>query len=190
MSIPYWKWIIKNAHHTYQPYIRAQDIHGLSLEIEECKKKGNYARVFHFLCCTLSNARISMRHFINLFLINWPSVILPSSASLISTLNLNVFQSRMWVGCTSIWIIMCLCVCVCVRRRGEFFELTKNSQFVWEDEHHRDLLRWADRLKGKRVRKWCSLSPPQIRSCSHFKMLLTRVSDWDCYSSLTKCVKF
>ncbi|XP_075890013.1 cGMP-specific 3',5'-cyclic phosphodiesterase isoform X2 [Nelusetta ayraudi] len=26
-------------------------------------------------------------------------------------------------------------------KRGEFFELTKNSQFVWEDEHHRDLLR-------------------------------------------------
>ncbi|XP_044197072.1 cGMP-specific 3',5'-cyclic phosphodiesterase isoform X2 [Thunnus albacares] len=28
-----------------------------------------------------------------------------------------------------------------MKRRGEFFELTKNSQFVWEDEHHRDLLR-------------------------------------------------
>uniref|UniRef100_A0A673B9B0 Phosphodiesterase n=1 Tax=Sphaeramia orbicularis TaxID=375764 RepID=A0A673B9B0_9TELE len=26
-----------------------------------------------------------------------------------------------------------------MKRRGEFFELTKNSQFVWEDEHHRDL---------------------------------------------------
>lgn len=30
---------------------------------------------------------------------------------------------------------------VCVRRREEFFELTKNSRFVWEDEGHRDLLR-------------------------------------------------
>ncbi|XP_075943306.1 cGMP-specific 3',5'-cyclic phosphodiesterase isoform X2 [Anarhichas minor] len=28
-----------------------------------------------------------------------------------------------------------------MKKRGEFFELTKNSQFVWEDEHHRDLLR-------------------------------------------------
>uniref|UniRef100_A0A672HPN3 cGMP-specific 3',5'-cyclic phosphodiesterase n=1 Tax=Salarias fasciatus TaxID=181472 RepID=A0A672HPN3_SALFA len=28
-----------------------------------------------------------------------------------------------------------------MKRRGEFFELTKNSQFVWEDENHRDLLR-------------------------------------------------
>ncbi|XP_076007832.1 cGMP-specific 3',5'-cyclic phosphodiesterase isoform X2 [Genypterus blacodes] len=28
-----------------------------------------------------------------------------------------------------------------MKRRGEFFELTKNSQFIWEDEHHRDLLR-------------------------------------------------
>uniref|UniRef100_A0A665UA28 Phosphodiesterase n=1 Tax=Echeneis naucrates TaxID=173247 RepID=A0A665UA28_ECHNA len=28
-----------------------------------------------------------------------------------------------------------------MKRRGEFFELTKNNQFVWEDEHHRDLLR-------------------------------------------------
>ncbi|KAK9524359.1 hypothetical protein VZT92_016759 [Zoarces viviparus] len=28
-----------------------------------------------------------------------------------------------------------------MKRRGEFFELTKNSQFVWEDEDHRDLLR-------------------------------------------------
>uniref|UniRef100_A0A674N5E8 Phosphodiesterase n=1 Tax=Takifugu rubripes TaxID=31033 RepID=A0A674N5E8_TAKRU len=28
-----------------------------------------------------------------------------------------------------------------MKRRGEFFELTKNSQFVWEDEQHRDLLR-------------------------------------------------
>ncbi|XP_033986773.1 LOW QUALITY PROTEIN: cGMP-specific 3',5'-cyclic phosphodiesterase [Trematomus bernacchii] len=28
-----------------------------------------------------------------------------------------------------------------MKRRGEFFELTKNSQFVWENEHHRDLLR-------------------------------------------------
>nr|XP_043876173.1 cGMP-specific 3',5'-cyclic phosphodiesterase isoform X1 [Solea senegalensis] len=28
-----------------------------------------------------------------------------------------------------------------MKRRGEFFELTKNSQFVWEDEYHRDLLR-------------------------------------------------
>ncbi|KAM9836649.1 cGMP-specific 3',5'-cyclic phosphodiesterase [Aulostomus maculatus] len=28
-----------------------------------------------------------------------------------------------------------------MKRRGEFFELTKNSQFVWEDEHHRELLR-------------------------------------------------
>ncbi|TDG99989.1 hypothetical protein EPR50_G00200230 [Perca flavescens] len=26
-------------------------------------------------------------------------------------------------------------------KRGEFFELTKNSQFVWEDENHRELLR-------------------------------------------------
>ncbi|KAM4611446.1 cGMP-specific 3',5'-cyclic phosphodiesterase [Polymixia lowei] len=28
-----------------------------------------------------------------------------------------------------------------MKRRGEFFELTKNNQFVWEDEEHRDLLR-------------------------------------------------
>ncbi|XP_072233075.1 cGMP-specific 3',5'-cyclic phosphodiesterase [Leuresthes tenuis] len=28
-----------------------------------------------------------------------------------------------------------------MKRREEFFELTKNSQFVWEIEHHRDLLR-------------------------------------------------
>ncbi|XP_040038250.2 cGMP-specific 3',5'-cyclic phosphodiesterase isoform X2 [Gasterosteus aculeatus] len=28
-----------------------------------------------------------------------------------------------------------------MKRRGEFFELTKNSQFVWEDEQHKDLLR-------------------------------------------------
>ncbi|KAF1380313.1 hypothetical protein PFLUV_G00162310 [Perca fluviatilis] len=28
-----------------------------------------------------------------------------------------------------------------MKRRGEFFELTKNSQFVWEDENHRELLR-------------------------------------------------
>lgn len=28
-----------------------------------------------------------------------------------------------------------------MKNRGEFFELTKNSQFVWDDEHHRDLLR-------------------------------------------------
>ncbi|XP_068164060.1 cGMP-specific 3',5'-cyclic phosphodiesterase isoform X2 [Antennarius striatus] len=28
-----------------------------------------------------------------------------------------------------------------MKRRGEFFELTKNSQFVWEDEDHRELLR-------------------------------------------------
>ncbi|XP_041118861.1 cGMP-specific 3',5'-cyclic phosphodiesterase isoform X3 [Polyodon spathula] len=28
-----------------------------------------------------------------------------------------------------------------MNKRGEFFELTKNSQFIWEDEHHRDLLR-------------------------------------------------
>ncbi|CAF95364.1 unnamed protein product, partial [Tetraodon nigroviridis] len=28
-----------------------------------------------------------------------------------------------------------------MKRRGEFFELTKNSQFRWEDEGHRDLLR-------------------------------------------------
>ncbi|XP_054609668.1 cGMP-specific 3',5'-cyclic phosphodiesterase isoform X2 [Dunckerocampus dactyliophorus] len=28
-----------------------------------------------------------------------------------------------------------------IKRREEFFELTKNKQFVWEDEHHRDLLR-------------------------------------------------
>uniref|UniRef100_A0A3Q0S7B7 Phosphodiesterase n=1 Tax=Amphilophus citrinellus TaxID=61819 RepID=A0A3Q0S7B7_AMPCI len=28
-----------------------------------------------------------------------------------------------------------------MKRRGEFFELIKNAQFVWEDEHHRDLLR-------------------------------------------------
>ncbi|XP_033891801.3 cGMP-specific 3',5'-cyclic phosphodiesterase-like isoform X2 [Acipenser ruthenus] len=28
-----------------------------------------------------------------------------------------------------------------MKKRGEFFELTKNSQFIWEDEHHRDLLR-------------------------------------------------
>ncbi|KAF7647381.1 hypothetical protein LDENG_00173160, partial [Lucifuga dentata] len=28
-----------------------------------------------------------------------------------------------------------------MKRRGEFFELTKNSQFMWEDEHHRELLR-------------------------------------------------
>lgn len=38
----------------------------------------------------------------------------------------------------------CVSLYVCVvRRRGEFFELTKNSQFVWEDENHRDLLRWV-----------------------------------------------
>uniref|UniRef100_A0A1A8C6J9 Phosphodiesterase n=1 Tax=Nothobranchius kadleci TaxID=1051664 RepID=A0A1A8C6J9_NOTKA len=28
-----------------------------------------------------------------------------------------------------------------MKRREEFFELTKNNQFVWEDDHHRDLLR-------------------------------------------------
>ncbi|XP_013872930.1 cGMP-specific 3',5'-cyclic phosphodiesterase [Austrofundulus limnaeus] len=28
-----------------------------------------------------------------------------------------------------------------MKRREEFFELTKNNQFVWEDEHHRELLR-------------------------------------------------
>ncbi|KAJ8008079.1 hypothetical protein DPEC_G00101040 [Dallia pectoralis] len=28
-----------------------------------------------------------------------------------------------------------------MKRRGEFFELTKNSQFVWEDDYHKDLLR-------------------------------------------------
>ncbi|XP_072314677.1 cGMP-specific 3',5'-cyclic phosphodiesterase isoform X2 [Eucyclogobius newberryi] len=28
-----------------------------------------------------------------------------------------------------------------MKRRGEFFELTKNSQFVWDDEQHRELLR-------------------------------------------------
>ncbi|XP_056156200.1 cGMP-specific 3',5'-cyclic phosphodiesterase [Lampris incognitus] len=28
-----------------------------------------------------------------------------------------------------------------IKRREEFFELTKNSQFVWEDEQHRELLR-------------------------------------------------
>ncbi|KAM4537191.1 cGMP-specific 3',5'-cyclic phosphodiesterase isoform 4-T4 [Odontesthes bonariensis] len=28
-----------------------------------------------------------------------------------------------------------------MKKREEFFELTKNSQFVWENEHHRDLLR-------------------------------------------------
>lgn len=28
-----------------------------------------------------------------------------------------------------------------IKRRGEFFDLTKNSQFVWEDDYHRDLLR-------------------------------------------------
>ncbi|XP_037537466.1 cGMP-specific 3',5'-cyclic phosphodiesterase [Nematolebias whitei] len=28
-----------------------------------------------------------------------------------------------------------------IKRREEFFELTKNNQFVWEDEHHRELLR-------------------------------------------------
>ncbi|KAM6949337.1 cGMP-specific 3',5'-cyclic phosphodiesterase isoform 2-T2 [Aplochiton taeniatus] len=28
-----------------------------------------------------------------------------------------------------------------MKRRGEFFDLTKNSQFVWEDDYHRDLLR-------------------------------------------------
>uniref|UniRef100_A0A8C9Y498 Phosphodiesterase n=1 Tax=Sander lucioperca TaxID=283035 RepID=A0A8C9Y498_SANLU len=28
-----------------------------------------------------------------------------------------------------------------MKRRGEFFELTKNSQFVWEDENHKELLR-------------------------------------------------
>ncbi|KAM8900510.1 cGMP-specific 3',5'-cyclic phosphodiesterase isoform 2-T2 [Spinachia spinachia] len=28
-----------------------------------------------------------------------------------------------------------------MKRRGEFFELTKNSKFVWEDEQHKDLLR-------------------------------------------------
>ncbi|MGH0120724.1 UNVERIFIED_CONTAM: hypothetical protein FKN15_031653 [Acipenser sinensis] len=28
-----------------------------------------------------------------------------------------------------------------MKKRGEFFELTKNRQFMWEDENHRDLLR-------------------------------------------------
>ncbi|MBN3283152.1 PDE5A phosphodiesterase, partial [Polyodon spathula] len=28
-----------------------------------------------------------------------------------------------------------------MKKRGEFFDLTKNNQFMWEDEHHRDLLR-------------------------------------------------
>ncbi|KAM9827138.1 cGMP-specific 3',5'-cyclic phosphodiesterase isoform 1-T1 [Neosynchiropus ocellatus] len=28
-----------------------------------------------------------------------------------------------------------------MKRRGEFFELTKNNQFVWQDDHHRELLR-------------------------------------------------
>ncbi|CAL1590635.1 unnamed protein product [Knipowitschia caucasica] len=28
-----------------------------------------------------------------------------------------------------------------MKRRGEFFDLTKNSQFVWDDEEHRELLR-------------------------------------------------
>ncbi|XP_061566777.1 cGMP-specific 3',5'-cyclic phosphodiesterase-like isoform X1 [Cololabis saira] len=28
-----------------------------------------------------------------------------------------------------------------MKRREEFFELTKNSQFIWEDEQHKDLLR-------------------------------------------------
>uniref|UniRef100_A0A674BQ07 Phosphodiesterase n=1 Tax=Salmo trutta TaxID=8032 RepID=A0A674BQ07_SALTR len=28
-----------------------------------------------------------------------------------------------------------------MKRRGEFFELTKNSQFVWDDDYHKDLLR-------------------------------------------------
>ncbi|XP_032438569.1 cGMP-specific 3',5'-cyclic phosphodiesterase isoform X3 [Xiphophorus hellerii] len=28
-----------------------------------------------------------------------------------------------------------------MKRREEFFELTKNNQFVWENDHHRDLLR-------------------------------------------------
>ncbi|MED6267990.1 cGMP-specific 3',5'-cyclic phosphodiesterase, partial [Characodon lateralis] len=28
-----------------------------------------------------------------------------------------------------------------MKRREQFFELTKNNQFVWEDDNHRDLLR-------------------------------------------------
>ncbi|XP_064199695.1 cGMP-specific 3',5'-cyclic phosphodiesterase isoform X1 [Anguilla rostrata] len=28
-----------------------------------------------------------------------------------------------------------------MKKRGEFFDLTKNSQFVWDDDYHRDLLR-------------------------------------------------
>ncbi|KAI1888263.1 hypothetical protein AGOR_G00183220 [Albula goreensis] len=28
-----------------------------------------------------------------------------------------------------------------MKRRGEFFDLTKNRQFVWDDDYHRDLLR-------------------------------------------------
>ncbi|XP_048826127.1 cGMP-specific 3',5'-cyclic phosphodiesterase isoform X1 [Brienomyrus brachyistius] len=28
-----------------------------------------------------------------------------------------------------------------MEKRGEFFDLTKNSQFLWDDEYHRDLLR-------------------------------------------------
>ncbi|KAJ8390288.1 hypothetical protein AAFF_G00108570 [Aldrovandia affinis] len=28
-----------------------------------------------------------------------------------------------------------------MKKRGEFFDLTKNSQFIWDDDYHRDLLR-------------------------------------------------
>ncbi len=80
------------------------------------------------------------------------------STSVISVLNSSLLQSRQWVveevsqqlcmriiiNCVNVCLCLCVCVCVyvCVfRRRGEFFELTKNSQFVWEDENHRDLLR-------------------------------------------------
>lgn len=40
--------------------------------------------------------------------------------------------------------MICLSVSCVHRKRTEFFELAKNSQFVWEDEEHRDLLRSVD----------------------------------------------
>ncbi|MFT7797415.1 cGMP-specific 3',5'-cyclic phosphodiesterase [Arapaima gigas] len=32
-------------------------------------------------------------------------------------------------------------ISICYRKRGEFFELTNNNKFAWDDEKHRDLLR-------------------------------------------------
>lgn len=57
------------------------------------------------------------------------SLVSSFKSSLISVLRCEVY---LWSDCVN--------VCV-VRRREEFFELTKNNQFVWEDEHHRELLR-------------------------------------------------